>query len=302
MPIGNALQELGSFLDECNQRGSVESVGLPEQVDPSQTDTIASEIQLTLTTRSNEDGTATMSLCPPSVDADGTLQLSFESVESIVPVSDYDVEVEPVDVRIETADTFVVTLFASVSTDIEPACPAADHDSVAADSTTDLSSHNPTTDGSSAADGRSVRAEDAESTATSRDSDVPPFRDPDFLEEVYESCDTFAEMTDALEMDVTAETVRRYMIDHGIHQPNSYNTNEDDLTDADSQSSVVLADGIGLPEDTSVDSLVEAVERIPSTNSNENSASIGEPPTNSSRNSTSSTSSWVDYRYRPNAK
>ncbi|MFB6129997.1 MAG: hypothetical protein ABEJ28_04145 [Salinigranum sp.] len=49
--------------------------------------------------------------------------------------------------------------------------------------------------------------------------DLPPHMDPDRLAEVYETYDTFAEMTEALDTDVTAQTVRHHMIKHGIHEP-----------------------------------------------------------------------------------
>lgn len=52
-------------------------------------------------------------------------------------------------------------------------------------------------------------------------STVPDHRDPERLREVYDRCDTFAEMTDALGTDVTAQTVRHHMIKHGIHEPSS---------------------------------------------------------------------------------
>jgi hypothetical protein len=120
---------------------------------------------------------------------------------------------------------------------------------------------------------------------------VPPFRDTELLAEVYAAHGTFAEMADALGMDVTAETVRRYMIDAGVHQPTSYNTGgadaadtTDDASDAGTPaddvgrdgstdeseppdttdrdgSPVVLADGIGLPNDITVETLVETVKR-----------------------------------------
>lgn len=46
-----------------------------------------------------------------------------------------------------------------------------------------------------------------------------PHRDPERLGEVYEACDTFEEMTEALDVDVTAQTVRRSMMSLGIHDP-----------------------------------------------------------------------------------
>jgi hypothetical protein len=46
-----------------------------------------------------------------------------------------------------------------------------------------------------------------------------PHRDPDRLREVYERHETFDEMTAALGVDVTAQTVRRSMMSLGIHDP-----------------------------------------------------------------------------------
>ena len=53
------------------------------------------------------------------------------------------------------------------------------------------------------------------------DTDRPAYRDPERLAAVYSEHDTFAEMTDALDVEVTPQTVRRYMIKHGIHEPAS---------------------------------------------------------------------------------
>ena len=51
---------------------------------------------------------------------------------------------------------------------------------------------------------------------------LPPHRNPNRLREVYEENDTFAEMTEALGVDVTPQTVRHHMIQHGIHEPSSH--------------------------------------------------------------------------------
>lgn len=48
---------------------------------------------------------------------------------------------------------------------------------------------------------------------------VPAYKDPQRLREVYERHDTFPEMTAALNVDVTSETVRRHMVKHDIHDP-----------------------------------------------------------------------------------
>lgn len=64
--------------------------------------------------------------------------------------------------------------------------------------------------------------------AAARSPDVPPYDDTEYLQALYDACDTFAEMSDRIPMDVAAETVRRYMIDAGVHDPSSYDTAEGD--------------------------------------------------------------------------
>lgn len=93
-----------------------------------------------------------------------------------------------------------------------------------------------------------------EETSTKRE--VPPFKDPELLAAVYESCDTFAQMAEEIDMDVTGETVRRYMIQHDIHEPTSYKTGGD----SSEPQPVALADGIGLPDDVTVETLIETVK------------------------------------------
>jgi len=51
------------------------------------------------------------------------------------------------------------------------------------------------------------------------DETVPAHRDPERLREAYATHDTFKEMTAALGVDVTPQTVRHHMIKHGIHEP-----------------------------------------------------------------------------------
>lgn len=67
-----------------------------------------------------------------------------------------------------------------------------------------------------------------------RRDDRPVYDDVPFLQAVYDRHDTFAEMADAVDVDVSAETVRRYMIDAGVHQPTTYDTgHETDVADVD---------------------------------------------------------------------
>jgi hypothetical protein len=62
------------------------------------------------------------------------------------------------------------------------------------------------------------------------DDDRPAHRDTDALREVYARHDTFAEMTEALGVDVTPQAVRQQMIRRGIHDPDS-TTDETPTTD-----------------------------------------------------------------------
>lgn len=122
---------------------------------------------------------------------------------------------------------------------------------------------------------------------------VPPHRDPEALQQVYETYDTFEAMREALDTDVTANTVRRNMVKHGIHDPDtrsnqasstpspteqhsseqdqeprpeeardsqaSEGTAEADPASDDQESDIPLADGIDLPQGTTLEELKTTV-------------------------------------------
>lgn len=262
------------------------------------------------------DGKPTaVSPCAMSVDADGTVRLEIKSSQAVVP-ADLGVTVEPTDATFtgDSDGTVTLTLSVSVPTGSATATDEVDDEyskpnekrpteSVGADASDEAT----TTHQNSNSDLDSHSEPDSESDSEldvkhDHDQDIPPFRDPELLAEVYESCDTFTEMPEALGMDVTAETVRRYMIDFGIHEPNTYNTSSsssdtidtetetdteiDSDTDTgvdtdpatiagtgveeragaemnagdDLQTPVVLADGIGLPDDVTVETIIETVQ------------------------------------------
>ncbi|GAB3669846.1 hypothetical protein [Halopiger thermotolerans] len=170
--------------------------------------------------------------------------------------------------------------------------PAEDEDDGTTDSR-DRSASNPV------ASDVTIDDETERALAAARNEDLPPYDDVEYLECLYDSFDTFTVMAEVLEMDVASETVRRYMIDAGIHEPTSYETttpDEDDATvddsetttgqqnrsaaedqepttdgklarsatDDDSAASVpekqLVADGIGLPEDVEINELMDAIE------------------------------------------
>jgi hypothetical protein len=117
---------------------------------------------------------------------------------------------------------------------------------------------------------------------TVRDESVPAYEDDEYLRVLYESCDTFEEMSRHIEMDVVAETVRRYMVDAGVHDPDSYDTvartgaDTDDAADGgpaadtaaepgrDADATApgeepLVTDGLGLPAGLQVGDLADAV-------------------------------------------
>ncbi|MDS0477248.1 hypothetical protein [Natrinema sp. 1APR25-10V2] len=59
------------------------------------------------------------------------------------------------------------------------------------------------------------------SSETGSSTSVPAYKDPEMLQAVYDEYDTFPKMTEALDVDVTSETVRRYMVEYDIHDPDA---------------------------------------------------------------------------------
>lgn len=78
------------------------------------------------------------------------------------------------------------------------------------------------------ADTTSAEVSDVDEESTTDSASVPAHRDPERLQAVYDQYSTFAEMTDALDMDVTSQTVRYHMIKQGIHDPESQQTTDSD--------------------------------------------------------------------------
>ncbi|SEH57095.1 hypothetical protein SAMN05192561_10837 [Halopenitus malekzadehii] len=324
MGIGNRLQDLGRFLDECERRGeAVDDVDVAA-ITGVEADRLTADLEVTLSIDTTADRTA---LRDPQVGPDGTVRFALPSTAGLMPAADHDVAARPTGADLDVDGTVTVTFAATVPADearadgtgpdVEADAGAeidGDADAEPSTATSTGNDHPTPSDARTEPDSRETTA------AFTSDRDVPPFKDPDLLAEVYEACETFAEMAAALEMDVTGETVRRYMIDYDIHEPNTYrtgNTTDDaddrqddpessidpstptdrpaakpdgpaakpesegpaskpdrpasetesrdaghpapspDGTDVDQP--VVLSDGIGLPEDVTVDALIETV-------------------------------------------
>lgn len=78
-------------------------------------------------------------------------------------------------------------------------------------------------------------------TTEQTEAETPAYRDPEVLAAVYADHDTFPAMREALDADVSTQTIRRHMIKHGIHDPDESSdetgaddeTSDDDVTEAD---------------------------------------------------------------------
>ncbi|EMA27775.1 hypothetical protein [Haloarcula japonica] len=91
----------------------------------------------------------------------------------------------------------------------------------------DGSQESPQSDGPATQSGRETDS-GSDPFAAVRDDSVPPYEDTDYLQALYDECDNFREIAEQIQMDVSSETVRRYMIEADIHVPNSYDTSSDD--------------------------------------------------------------------------
>lgn len=233
MSLGTSLRRLGQFLEECEGRAPI-SVR-PESVSVNESAARAT-IELSL------DGASDSSIRLHDANFENdALALTLDTADAL-PTDD-DVTLALADVTFDSTPTAVVT--ATI----------------------------PHPSGGKAAPTEPPTDEAAASPADVRNPDVPAFRDEPYLAALYARYDTFAEMAEAIEMDVADETVRRYMTKHDIHSPDSYGTTGDEA-DATSNATPAagdavtagadavpehLADGMGLPESVTVDELVEAV-------------------------------------------
>ncbi|PSP85019.1 hypothetical protein BRC83_03680 [Halobacteriales archaeon QS_1_68_17] len=282
MVVSASFQTLANLLDECEQSGvEVRRVTPRDGDDLLAGEDLAAEVELAVSLAS-----AAVSTGDAALD-DGRLAVRFDVLAPILPADIGGASVTPGETWINDDGTVGVSL--AVRTP-----PAA----------TDRADR-------SAGVGEMEPVDDADGTDLG-DRDIPPFEDPDLLASVYERCDTFAEMTAELGLEVTPETTRRYMIDCGVHEPDSYDTDggrpagstseETGGTDADGAAGSgedadgaavdgedadgttvdggdvddrpaddtdpgggdradppIVADGLGLPEGTTVDELIGAI-------------------------------------------
>lgn len=295
MGIGSTLCQFGRLLDEWDSEGvTIDAVTVADETGLGSGVSQTAEVTLSLPLQSSDDDS--LFDCTPQVTDEGAISLTLEADVTVPDTVDQFVDIEVTDATVHADGTVAVTVSTTVS-DTDESGGGQPSDSAGqsterwsrADESSNHETAEPEQSTCGGGDNAPSRDEQVTSTGSDRQGDsrnddsgtssrtggrsrnVPPFRDPELLQEVYDAHDTFAEMAEALDMDVTGETVRRYMIDYDIHQPNSYRTsNESGPTTRSSEQSpetdhaqeaVVISDGIGLPENVSVEDLIETVNR-----------------------------------------
>lgn len=238
---------------------------------------------------------------------DGELRVDFDAVEPTLPKTDAaSVTVTDRSVRVDGAGEVVLTVDLVVgptATDSDAGIrrPLSDSGHEAGTDTgtrdelpagEDDAATNPVDQAPVTETGESTPSEGGNEGATDgdagtdglsavRDESLPPYGDVPYLRRLYEVYDTFDEMRREIPMDVSAETVRRYMIEAGVHDPTTYDTasERDDAATTESERETstgsdteaatdplaavpdeqLLADGIGLPADLSIEDVADAV-------------------------------------------
>ncbi|WP_058991991.1 hypothetical protein [Haloarcula sp. CBA1127] len=176
----------------------------------------------------------------------------------------------------DSSDTATASAVSSAGTDGGPSLTDADiADSESISEGGDGSQENPQSDGAATATPQSGRENDSESDpfAAVRDDSVPPYEDTDYLQALYDECDNFRAIAEQIQMDVSSETVRRYMIEADIHVPNTYNTSSDGEEKSSAKSGTS-------DEDAAQSGAVDEDEQINVAEpvSTESSGSVGELP------------------------
>ncbi|RDZ44821.1 hypothetical protein C5B91_09330 [Haloferax sp. Atlit-10N] len=169
------------------------------------------------------------------------------------------------------------------SEDDQPTSVSTD-DPIEADTETDANTATETSPDTETDADTGTKTETSPTAATDADS-VPAHHDPVRLREAYETCETFKEMTDALGVDVTPQTVRNQMIQRGIHEPESYGEStesgdeprqpEPSVSDEDSTSETDQSPKVGT-EDTDDAAVERDTPDDAETDANDESKSVSE--------------------------
>lgn len=235
------------------------------------------DVPLALCTTPGECETPAVTPEAATLTDDGGLQVDFSVSEvlSAPEATGTTVSVTEQDVRIDDGGLLLsVKLAIEPSGAIDTVAVDGDTETVAPDADTDIDAAvEPTAPSSGAPPAESASAD---GLGAVRDTDVPAYEDTQYLQALYDACDSFVEMSERIEMDVSSETVRRYMVDAGVHEPATYNTAADEAEAEDEPAPAqsptlgddlseripdeqLVTDGLGLPADVRLKDVAEAV-------------------------------------------
>jgi hypothetical protein len=320
MAVQTAVDVLARMLDAYeSSEQSVHHVGATSMEDGGDALHVVLKVAVPTGPSGDGDGGATPTGAGLTDDRTLTVEYPTEAVTSFPSSPDAEVSADPTAARVSDGEVVVsmeVTITPTTD-DGHPTGDAADADDTpATGGTADRSpdtdrsrdtdgaaDRSPDTDGAGngtsvtaagdepAADAETMRGSTAkgvddgdvpDAIAAARHEALPAYEDREYLRAIYREYDTFSEMRAVIDMDVSTETVRRYMIDVGIHDPSSYETAGGGAGDGDrgdgasvgdggadaAESSArvdavpdeqLVTDGVGLPEELTVDALLEAV-------------------------------------------
>jgi hypothetical protein len=220
MPLRAAFDALSETIDRYESRGlSVRGVETRTVSAAVETLHVVLEVPVPFRTDDRADDGDTPTVVPEAatLTEDGRITVEFAPVDLVPQPSTGAVRDVEYDVRVVDGE-----LLSTVEFDIvhgEAAFEGArSRDAASSRGDDDTDEPSSTDSDGRRGDGLQARLDAA------RSEDVPPYDDTPYLHELYDSCDTFAEMSDRIPMDVAAETVRRYMIEAGIHDPSTYDT------------------------------------------------------------------------------
>ena len=178
-----------------------------------------------------DDGSIRLSVTPPSLSTPPSTPHAAVSVTDATVEADEDRALLRLSVSIEptgpTASTTTTGIADTGSSDTDRSATESNASTTVSPSESEPRS---ASSESSASSSSTSTASSASSTSFEaiRDESVPAYEDVPYLQSLYEECENFREMSRLITMDVSSETVRRYMIEADIHQPASYDTTSTD--------------------------------------------------------------------------
>ena len=281
MGVGNTFCQLGSILEEWDHHGgTARATTIRHEAGVGDDGSLTAEVTLSVPfDRIGTDAGSAVE-CSSGRSEDDSIVLAIDTGLAVPTANGYDVDVRPGEATVSSDGEVLLT----VTLGLEPATvDEGSAERTRTDEDGDAESDGLGEDGDAESagldeDGAADPTRTDGATDRSERPSVPLYEDRDRLEELYETYDTFAEMADALEMDVSGETIRRYTIDHDIHQPTSYRTSPDpesttetepaetepagtEPAGTDDGQAVVVSDGIGFPDGITAEDVIETVNR-----------------------------------------